>query len=244
MAQFLSTADSIARIETVMRQAHGDLYLVSPFVQLSERYRRRLADADARGVTTHLVCRAAKLKPDQRAALSALSRLRLYDAPKLHGKVFVNDRGAVLTSFNLYEASEQNHETGVWLCADADRQAYADARREVASIIGHAAEVPLDGPTGTPTRPGGRKGRGPLLVRASPPATGHCIRCGTRVDYDPKRPYCRGCFRQWKQYEDPTYGDGRCHGCGRKDPKAFSFRKPECRRCYGQNAPRTTATAP
>lgn len=245
MADFLTTADSIARIETVMRQARGDLYLVSPFVQLSERYRRRLADADTAGVTTHLVCRVADLKADQRAALSSLSGLRLYDAPKLHGKVFVNDRGAVLTSFNLYEASEQNHETGVWLCADADRQAYDDVRREVASIINHAAEVPIDGATGTRTTSSkGKKGRGRFLVKAgkgAPPASGHCIRCGTDVDYDPKRPYCPGCFRQWARFKNPTYGDDRCHGCGREDEKAFSLEKPECQRCYKRNARKATA---
>ena len=246
MADFLTTADSIARIEGVIRQADGDLHLVSPYVQLSERYRRRLADADADGVTTHLVCRARDLKADQQAFLSSLSRLRLYDAPKLHGKVFVNGRGAVLTSFNLYEASEQNHETGVWLCADADRQAYDDVRREVASIIGHATEVrPDKAPSAKTEAPKAKEGRGRFLVKAkgAPPAAGHCIRCGAGVDYDPKRPYCPACFRQWARFKNPAYGDDRCHGCGGEDAKAFSLEKPECRRCYKRNARRAQAAA-
>lgn len=249
MAQFLTTADSVSRIEAVMRQAEGDLYLVSPFVQLSERYRRRLADADDAGVTTHLVCRAGDLKADQRETLASLSGLRLYDSPKLHGKVFLNGRGAVLTSFNLYEASEQNHETGVWLCAEADREAYGDVRREVASIVGHATEVPSGGAPGSGASgraargEGGRSATRGRKKTPAPPVRGHCVRCGEDVAYDPARPYCPTCFRQWTRFRNPAYGDDRCHGCGREEAGAFSLEKPECRRCYRRNAERRAAAA-
>lgn len=148
----------------------------------------------------------------------------------------------VLTSLNLYEASEQNYEMGVWLDADDDRAAFEDAMREVRSIITHATPVPLPG--------GGRKGRGGakrdgLLVRnkraPGPPDTGHCIRCGADVSYDPAKPYCAKCFRQWARFRNPAYADDRCHGCGREEPKGFSLEKPECRRCYKRNAGRKTA---
>lgn len=64
MAHFLTTAQAVAEIETVIQQADGDLFFVSPFVQLSERFRRRLADAAADGAAVHVVCRAGDLKAD------------------------------------------------------------------------------------------------------------------------------------------------------------------------------------
>lgn len=249
MARFLTTADSISHIESVMRQAKGDLYLVSPFVQLSERYRRRLADADREGVRVHLICRVKELKSDQKKALSSLSNLHLYDAPKLHGKVFVNERGAVITSFNLYEASEQNHETGVWLCAEEDTEAYGEARREVLSILSHAKEVSVRQASGgrTDTKADTRRGRRSTRFEArskghsAPQNQGHCIRCGTGINYDPKKPYCPQCFSQWARFKNPTYADDRCHGCGKEEAKAFSLEKPECYACYKKHAKRTVA---
>ena len=141
MAQFLTTKGSIARIEDVFTFARGELHLITPFVQLTDTHVRRLRDADARGVRTTLVCRYDDLKQEERRFFADLANGRVFDDPDLHAKCFINERGLVLTSLNLYAASEQNNEMGVWLDAQEDREAYERAVEEAQSIREHAREV-------------------------------------------------------------------------------------------------------
>ena len=241
MALFLTTQKTIAEIEDVIQRAKQDIYFVSPFVQISEQYRRRLVEADQRNVRIHVVCRMRDLKDDQKQILSTLNHLSLYDSDKLHAKAYANERSIVLTSLNLYEASERNYEMGVLLDADGDTEAYGDAMREVMSVLTHASPISLSSATPSQSRRGTVRGRnastGSLLVRNARSTTeGHCIRCGTSVAHNPEKPYCPRCFKKWLEFRNPAYADDRCHGCGKIDAGSFSLEKPECYRCYKAHA--------
>ena len=247
MADFLTTKDSLSKIDQVIRKAEEALTILTPYVQISDDFERKLRDANSHGVEIRLVCRGNDLKPSQREALSRYENLTVYDAPKLHAKCFVNESGAVITSLNFYEASEQNLEMGVYLDASEDPEAYREAVREANSIVESSKEL-----VGTPKKrhrgrhtnstPEGaseKSGRFRFLSKKSPRAThkkGHCIRCGTSTDYDPSKPYCAGCFKQWARFKNPTYADDRCHGCGKEEAKRFSLEKPECYSCYKRHA--------
>lgn len=250
MARFLTTAQSASEIEIVIQEAKTDLYIVSPYIKLSERYRRRLTDANERGVHIHVACRIKDLDQKQKEALAPLENLTLYDDPKLHAKSYASERGVVVTSLNLYESSEGNSEMGVRLDAADDRAAFADATREIASVFTHATPVPFSSGGGAKTsKARGKPSRKSKVGRVftagrkakTTPEQGHCIRCGTGTDYNPKKPYCGRCFRQWLRFKNPTYADDRCHGCGAQDENAFTLEKPECYACYKRNAKAITA---
>ena len=237
MADFLTTKGSLSKIEDVIRDADKALTVITPFVQISEDFARRLRDADERGVQIRLVCRVETLKPAQKSKLAEFVNLTVYDDPKLHAKCFINESGLVLTSLNFYQASEQNNEMGIYLDAREDRRAFSDAVKEAESIIRSAREESRVGersPAKRKQKKTVKPGRFSFISKGekrSKPA-GHCIRCGTGMDYDPKKPYCGRCFRQWLRFKNPTYSDGRCHGCGKEETKAFSLEKPECYACY------------
>ena len=130
MADFLTTKGALSKIEDVIRDADKALTVITPYVQISEDFARRLRDADERGVQIRLVCRIKDLVSSQRAKLAEFDNLRVYDDPKLHAKCFINEVGLVLTSLNFYQASEQNNEMGVYLDAHEDRRAFSDAVKE------------------------------------------------------------------------------------------------------------------
>ena len=240
MARFLTTKGSLFEIENVIQRARRRLTIITPFVQVSDDFARRLQDADQKDIEIRLVCRVGSLAEKQKAALAEYRNLVVYDDEKLHAKCFVNESGLVLTSLNFYEASEQNNEMGVYLDSETDRAAYEEAVREADSIV-RAAGPPVDfGSSRSKPKRSGKKGAGNFITRGrkakAAPTGGNCIRCGTGMDYDPKKPYCGRCFRQWLRFKNPTYADDRCHGCGAEDAKAFSLEKPECYACYKRNA--------
>jgi hypothetical protein len=59
---------------------------------------------------------------------------------------------------------------------------------------------------------------------------GFCLRCGSKVEYDPAKPFCFNCYQQWAIYGNPEYLEKHCHSCGKKHKT--SLMKPICRGCY------------
>ena len=234
MPLFLDTADSEAHVLKAIKGAGAELVLISPFVQLSPRVEQWLGTIDKGGRTEiRLVCRVDSLAEAEEAKLRAFENIAVRHMDDLHAKCYANEDGIVLTSLNLYAASSKNYEMGVYFDADEDAELYEKAMAEARHIWDHAEPADIGGSK--------RKGRA-WLFRASKSGkksgspVGHCIRCGTSTDYDPKKPYCGRCFRQWLRFKNPTYADDRCHGCGKEESKGFSLEKPECYSCYKRHA--------
>jgi hypothetical protein len=158
------------------------------------------------------------LRRDQRALLAGLAGARLYFLPNLHAKCYFNESRMVITSMNMYAFSEKNNrEMGVILAAG--EPAYADAVREVESVIA-AAEARPAAPEPQPAAnaapaaaPEGTADRVTVVVptvRRSPPRStrsqsGVCIRCRAPVPRDARRPLCEACYGVWAAYGNPDY---------------------------------------
>ena len=249
MARFLTTKGALAQIEEVFSTAQRELHLVTPYVQLTDAHARRLLDADARGVQISLVCRYDDLKGDERAFFDGLGNARVLDDPDLHAKCFINEHGLVLTSLNLYGASEKNNEMGVWLDVEGDAEAYRAALLEARSIRDYAVEVKAGrkgGRSGHTSGNGNLNGRPSLPARSIPAREQHqqakkgtgkgsCIRCSALIAYDPSKPYCRDCYGVWKEWGNPFYEERCCHSCGESNGR-YTMEKPECYACYMENA--------
>lgn len=234
MPSFLDATASNASIIKTIKGAGDQLYLISPYVQLASQVAQWLSTVDRKGVETHLVCRFKDLHDREREKLKAYENVTVYDVPELHAKCYANGSGIVLTSLNLYEASRDNFEMGVYFDAEGDPDLYREAMEEARHIIEHASPVSLGGEPKKKRRKmrSGFFSASRKSDKSATPSGGHCIRCGTSTVYNPKRPYCPKCFKQWSQYRNPTYADDRCHGCGKEEQKGFSLEKPECYPCY------------
>jgi len=60
---------------------------------------------------------------------------------------------------------------------------------------------------------------------------GHCIRCGDKIKYNRKEPYCHDCYSVWKKYKNPYFEEKYCHSCGEYFPFT-TLDKPLCDNCY------------
>ncbi len=231
MAEFLTTHGTAFQIENVIAGAKKQLTLVSPFLKLSKTLAERLQDAARRGVKITIVFGKEELEREQSLLLTGLAGARLYFLPNLHAKCYFNEDRMVITSMNMYEFSEKhNREMGVLL--EAGESAYADALREVDSIIA-ASEEQSVAPVATPgkrTHP--PKETVPVLVssRSHGRSYGVCIRCQASIPRDPGRPLCGACYEVWSAYQNADYQEQWCHFCGR--PEETSVNRPLCRNCY------------
>lgn len=232
MADFLTTAAIVQKIEGIITSAQKKLVLVSPYLQLSRNVLERLQDADRRKVKLVLICREKDLKEGERETLLKLENLELFYSENLHAKCYFNEKGMVITSMNLYEFSQQNREMGIFLTKR--EQAYKDAFHETNSIIAAAQKQ-----TSRVRRDSGRAAAGIAervaeklrkSRKAKKTSKGYCIRCAEVIDHNPEHPLCSSCYSSWARYKDETYSEKHCHTCGRDENTSFA--KPQCYECW------------
>jgi hypothetical protein len=59
---------------------------------------------------------------------------------------------------------------------------------------------------------------------------GHCIRCGKKIPFNIKAPYCSVCYRTWAKYQDENFKEKYCIKCGTSEET--SMKRPLCPSCY------------
>ncbi len=57
-----------------------------------------------------------------------------------------------------------------------------------------------------------------------------CIRCGTKISFDFKHPYCISCYEIWAKFKNKNYNEKYCHQCGNNN--SSTIQKPVCYNCY------------
>jgi hypothetical protein len=63
---------------------------------------------------------------------------------------------------------------------------------------------------------------------------GYCLRCQTKIEFDPDRPFCKSCYHEWNLWANKSYQENFCHGCSQ--PFNTSFAYPLCDKCYNANS--------
>lgn len=122
MATFLTTTDSSAAIERVIRTAKKELTLLGAYVYPRTIYLERLKFAAKQGVRINLVFGKRKMDDRVMELFKEVDNITIYYLDVLHAKCFVNESEAVVTSLNLLNGSEdKNREMGGRLESTADQ---------------------------------------------------------------------------------------------------------------------------
>lgn len=228
MADFLTTSGTSHHIENIIMGAKTKLVLVSPYLKLSKTFFERLKDASGRGVMIKIVYGKDELKPNEGNLLAELKNAELFYFQNLHAKYFFNEERMVITSMNMYEFSEKtNREMGILIDRTVDKELFQKAMDETFSILKSSERVPLYKQECTVYTSPNIKQNNRIKKKLS---RGYCIRCETRIEYSPDRPFCGNCYTTWAQFENVDYPENVCHGCG--EYEATSMAKPQCYSCY------------
>lgn len=232
MAEFLTTNGTSHYIEQIIIEAKTKLVLVSPYLQISKTFYERLKDASNKSVAIKIIYGKDELKPNERNSLAELNNVELFFFENLHAKCYFNETKMVITSMNMYEFSEKNNrEMGVLIERKNDVELFDKAVNETLSIIQSAEFIALRKSDrqiyqDNKRQPDSKPAKYKKVIR------GYCIRCETRIDYDPNRPYCGECYSIWAQYSNSDYQENVCHRCGQYE--MTSMAKPQDYECYSQ----------
>lgn len=235
----------------LVEQAKSQVVLVSPYNEYSVPLREAVARAAKRtGVRVIAVCRAdmADKEHDHLAWLKSIGAT-VYLVERLHSKIYLNERQAVVTSMNLTKGSAVDSREIGFLINDPH------AREEITSyvrvqLIQSARPWLLTAPVGQPAMPRAQRSTPRRSTQASPvpPTTvgglfkailtkataanqqGACISCGTKIAFNTDKPFCLDCFHKWNKDKDEDARQGHCHDCGQR--RSVSFAKPLCSKCY------------
>lgn len=234
MAEFIRTAGISHYIDSIIVNARKELYLVTPYLQLSPNFFERLSDANRNEITINLIYGKNELSKKEQQQVDSLENLKLHFFEKLHAKCYFNEKEMVITSMNLYEFSEKNNrEMGVYLNANQDAELYEDARKETDSIIQNS-QVIKDKSTAQAasfkSNINNNNSRKSNYRIAKLPENGVCIRCQDNLPLNLARPMCYSCFNTWRQFENPSYPENCCHICSKN--KDISMGTPVCYGCY------------
>jgi len=214
MADFLTTSGISYNIENIILNAKQELFLVSPYLQISKTLYERLKDASANGVEITIVFGKDQLNKDERKSLESIKNIKLLFFKNLHAKCYFNEESMVITSMNMYEFSEKNNrEMGILITQNLDKTIFEKAKAEVNSIISSAEN------SFTNTKNNSKQNK-----------NGHCIRCNEKIELNSQKPYCSSCYNSWAFFDNYNFEEKFCHCCGKKEYSTMS--KPLCYNCF------------
>lgn len=219
MATFLTTTDTSAAIERVIRNAEKELTLISAYVYPRVIYLHRLKDAAERGVNITFIFGKRKMDAKVFDLFKEVPNLRIFYLHELHAKCFVNEQEAIVTSLNMLNGSEEkNREMGVRLDRTADARAYDECVSEVRSILATATLV-------YPTAPVKQTAR---AVDTKPARSdgGYCIRTGVAIPFNVERPLSPDAYKAWNKFGNPEYPEKFCHFSGEPSNGSTCMKKP------------------
>ncbi|WP_161888561.1 phospholipase D family protein [Pontibacter russatus] len=138
MAKYLRTSSISAELENLIRDAKKKLYIISPYLKLSDHIKELLNDKEREKVEVRIIFGKQELAPAEMSYLEELKYVRLYFSKNLHAKCYLNESKMIIASMNLYEFSQQNNrEMGILIdtAIEEDKSVYEDAEKDIDSII-------------------------------------------------------------------------------------------------------------
>lgn len=234
--EILDKRETVTRLYELIEQAERRLLLISPYISLDklrDLYRALDATLDKKTVKATLVGRDCPhednfiMKSDLLPTLQAKG-LEVRIVKDLHAKMYVSEKAALVTSLNLTDSSMNNSiEVGMWIAAGTS--AYGELIRVWKQ---QRAEPVIQGSKAPRSRQGAALGGLPWERGRTNQTTpeGSCIRCGTEIDLDDARPFCRECYAVFSHRGSPTTKQKFCHECGRDEKTSFA--KPLCDDCF------------
>ena len=224
MAKFLDTTGVSNELAQIIKGAKEKLILISPYLQISDRFKEMLEDQDRMKLDIRIIYGKSELQPQENNWLKSLKSVRTSICKNLHAKCYLNEKEALISSMNFYEFSQMNNnEMGIVVYKSEDAQLYSDVNEEARRLIRISEEIKVTVEKVIPKEELSKNGEG------------HCIHCGINIKMDPEHPYCLADYQKWKKLEDKAYVEktGFCHICGK--PHTSSMEKPVCMDCYKKN---------
>lgn len=239
MAKYLKTAGISAAIEEIISEAKDRLYIISPYLKLSDHIKERLSDKDREKVEVRIIFGKQELNSTEMTFLQNLKYVKMYFSKNLHAKCYLNEKKMLITSMNLYEFSQQNNrEMGILIdkIIQEDTPIYADAWKDIDSIINNAEDFAYrEIKKLEQVVPNSKPYTKELSVnKPHVKPNGFCIRTGGQIPFNPEKPLSSEAFKSWNKFGNPDYAEKFCHFSGEPSKGETSVSKPILRKNWSK----------
>lgn len=250
MPKYLRTSGISAGVEELIREARERLYIISPYLKLSDHVKELLNDKEREKLEVRIIFGKQELNPNEMSYLQNLKYLRLYFSKNLHAKCYLNEKKMIISSMNLYEFSQvNNREMGILIERDneSDKQVYEDAWKDIESILNNATDFAyIEAPKSL------EKNKEEKLLQQAPKVDarkmdvkaailksdgkhlGYCIRTGVSIPFNVEKPMSYEAFKSWSKYGDADYPEKFCHFSGEPSNGETSVSKPIMRKNWNK----------
>ena len=237
----------------LIEKAQREIIIVSPWVKMWTHLKEELEHAKKKGVQISLYYRLDEKEINIDELLPYFTHF--IPIKNLHAKIYFIDDDVVVSSMNLYDYSQQSNKEIAILLKDQSHKDelrnYLDSRLKPFAVRIHRQTKQYEREKASSKQTTGDRsktqvepfkpvsGIGSLVQKAAEFLSslqnqpGRCIRCGTSIEFDPFRPLCGDCYREWSKYENETYTENFCHDCGKKSKTSYA--KPLCYECFKQS---------
>ncbi len=202
-----------AQILSIIRNAIRNVILVTPYLALWGHLQNTIDEAVSRGVVVSFIIRTKEKPPIEDMGWLVDHKVKLYEIPDLHAKIYINESTVLISSMNITEHSTTNSLEFAMIVES--RKDATRFRNYVSEMLKRAEVVQLAEPEGQEVE-----------------QTGRCIRCGRQIDFNVSRPLCDSCYQSWAVYANTDYPERHCHSCGK--PSQVTYARPLCGDCYNR----------
>lgn len=237
MAKYLKTSGISASLEDIISEAKEKLYIISPYLKLSDSIKERLNDKEREKVEVRIIFGKQELNPSEMSFLQSLKYVRLYFSKNLHAKCYLNENKMLITSMNLYEFSQQNNrEMGVLFerSIEEDKKIYDDAWKDIESICHNAEDFAYKEVPKVEVKAAIQKSINKEDEKAQMKRPGFCIRTGVSIPFNPEKPLSADAYKSWSKYSDKEYAEKYCHFSGEPSNGETSVSKPILRKNWNK----------
>jgi phosphatidylserine/phosphatidylglycerophosphate/cardiolipin synthase-like enzyme len=236
MAKYLRTSGISAGLEDLIRNAKERLYIISPYLKLSDNIKELLNDKEREKVEVRIIFGKQELNPGEMSYLENLKYVRLYFSKNLHAKCYLNEKQMIIASMNLYEFSQQNNrEMGILIDRDnmEDNKVYEDAWKDIDSILNNSEDFAyIKAPTNSINSKGSAHSQDKTSIPKNSKSEiqknniGYCIRTGKEIPFNIEKPMAYEAWKQWSIKSDPDKPEKYCHFSGEPSKGETSYAKP------------------
>ncbi len=255
MAIFLKGNQLNAKLEELFEDAKKEIILISPYIQLHERYKSALL-TKKQDPSIKLSVLFGKnednlsksMKKEDFDFFRQFPNVEIRYENRLHAKYYANESEFILTSMNLYGYSQNNNiETGIVANKGAMDDTYNTSYGYFRTVIEQAdllffKEAIFE-------EKGflfGREYTKSIIkidklsdffnnhniqqsVQKSAPADikqGYCIRTGKQIPFDIEKPMTPEAYKEWNKFKKQNYPENFCHYSGEPSNGKTTFEKP------------------
>lgn len=259
MPNFLDHTNIKKELLNLFKEAEEVLFLVSPYIQLSEEMKRALSrkknDIDFQivvlfGKNEHNLSKS--LSRDDMEFFKQFQNVQIFYNADLHAKYYGNETKSIVTSLNLHQFSVKNNiEIGIMLerkllSFNGDKQLDSQIFDYINEVVENS-ELVYDHSTNQKSSFFGLfKGKKKRHVeydatdivyqnqepKNTVKRTGFCIRTGVQIPFNIKAPFSKPAFESWSKWKNKDFKEKFCHFSGEVSNGETNFSRPVLAKNY------------